>query len=327
MNKYYQNKDYTIYKYSTNEMGGFLFVPNEVNSYMDYIDKINKLDIIQFRKKNKKDILFFCEKINKFVEQVNKTGLVNLPLVDYTSLNNAYNSGNYKDFDEKLVNVLQSIKNINVILSKCQNRDQSTAMTFNTLMTDNASDKDFIKWMSANPYNLYSSDTFLQAKSIYEEQKNMVASNTDGNENVVNLSNVASVPNSIVDIPKVNTDVPLNYESKSNTTLDEVGLDPTGEISEKNQTTFALDPMATKDNTNMVISPNTYDEGGNSYGQEKSKTKTLSKPGGKFGYYPTHNENSDWKKAAYTNWYGIILTLIFSFAIGYLIAWVLIKVR
>lgn len=27
------------------------------------------------------------------------------------------------------------------------------------------------------------------------------------------------------------------------------------------------------------------------------------------------------------NWYGIVLTLIFSFAIGYLIAWILLKVR
>ena len=125
------------------------------------------------------------------------------------------------------------------------------------------------------------------------------------------------------------TNTTLNYNPPSSTTLDKVGLDPTGDISEKNTTTFVMDPNGPNDNNDIVIYPeqNTYDESGSSYGQQKSKTKTLSKPGAKFGYYPTHNENSEWSKAAFTNWYGIILTLIFSFAIGYLIAWILIRVR
>lgn len=62
---------------------------------------------------------------------------------------------------------------------------------------------------------------------------------------------------------------------------------------------------------------------------DKSFTRTLtngnmpvSPPVGNFNTFDSNRKN-----AAFTNWYGIILTLIFSFAIGYLIAWILIRVH
>ena len=49
------------------------------------------------------------------------------------------------------------------------------------------------------------------------------------------------------------------------------------------------------------------------------------------GHFHAANEpiphNDFDRKAAFVNWYGIILTLIFSFVIGYLIAWLLLKVH
>ena len=42
---------------------------------------------------------------------------------------------------------------------------------------------------------------------------------------------------------------------------------------------------------------------------------------------PPHNEFDINRKAAFVNWYGIIITLVLSFAIGYLIAWIILKVH
>ncbi len=64
----------------------------------------------------------------------------------------------------------------------------------------------------------------------------------------------------------------------------------------------------------------------NGQNQSQSKKRILSngKKATPIGDNPNH---FNMKNAAFTNWYGIILTLIFSFAIGYLIAWIIFNAR
>lgn len=78
-------------------------------------------------------------------------------------------------------------------------------------------------------------------------------------------------------------------------------------------------------NTNFVSG---YSSEETSSSQEKtnSKKRVLSN-GPVIAPIDSNNTFIRNNNGAYTNWYGIILTLIFSFAIGYLIAWILIKVR
>lgn len=324
MKEYYHNQQYTIYKMDK----WFFIIPNSVNDKLNFVSLIANKTIFDLRKMSKKDILYYLDEINKIVDSINKLGYQKIPSINVDKLKEANQNNNSKEFEKLLQNALLEVQNISIALGKCEENNKTIAGMFNIVMRDEISDKDFINWIVANPFICYSCDNFSQVRKIYEEQKSVVSKKADDSLDKVNLGSVDSMPSNIekFSTEKMQTNTPLNYNPLGSTTLDKVGLDPTGEVSEKNTTTFVMDSNGSKDNNDTVIYPGekAYDEGGNPYGQQKSNTRTLSKPGAKFGYYPTHNE---WNKAAFTNWYGIILTLIFSFAIGYLIAWIFIRVH
>lgn len=309
---YYSDRDYIISK----KDGWFLIIPTSVNSKLQYVDYINNMSIFNLNRMSKKDILYYFEEINKIVKEIKALGLQNVSEIDLEELKKSEQNNDSKKFSDILNKCKEQVKSINLGLNDCNNKNATINKMFDIVIS-HITDEDFLKWIKMN-YNLcYSCESFAQVERIYEEQKNKVKEtimNKEEDKNV-NLNEVDSMPQ---DIEKMSDDPTLpKQQTQSNMTLEEVGLKPKDEdvnLNESNDT-FNMNVNPSYDNNNITINT------GNTYQQEDSME--LERENTKIRRLVPPQNNS----AAFTNWYGIILTLIFSFAIGYLIAWIIFNIR
>ena len=298
---YYSGNDYNIYKRDE----WFLIIPTESVNNLKFVDIIADKTIFDLRKMAKKDILDYFNEINKTVRNINnKVGLHNLKEIDTKELMEAEKNNDSKKFDKILSDSLEQVKNIQKGLKECNNKGKTIDKMFDIVLL-HVSDPDFLKWLKLNLNLCVSCESFSQVENIYKEQKALVEKtmqNENNDAKEVKLNEVSSMQN--VEIKNIPQNSEISPKNESNMTLEETGLKPVG--LESTNDTFVMDSTPTYDNNTTTIV------------QNSQKVRRL---------VPPKPNTNDLDNAAFTNWYGIILTLIFSFAIGYFIAWIILKMR
>lgn len=322
---YYSDSNYVIDK----KGDWFLIVPAYVNGNLSYVDYIDKMNIFDLSKLAKKDIIYYFEQINKAVKEINKLGLQQLPEIQLEELRNAEKNNDSKKFMDILNKSKDQVKKISNGLNTCNNKGATINKMFDVIVSK-VYDEEFLKWIKVN-YNLcYSCDNFEQVERIYKEQKEKVRDvimNDDKNEKDIKLNEVKSMPsNGIENLPSF-VQMPVQ-EHNSEMTLEDVGLKPaeldinTVDVSND---TFKMDTTPKHDDmdTTLYINKEHQQQASQEQNLEQDMEQNLENTNIKVRrLVPPNNSNM-----GHVNWYGIILTLIFSFAVGYLIAWILLKIR
>ena len=244
-----------------------------------------------------------------------------MPEIQLEELRNAEKNNDSKKFMDILNKSKDQVKKISNCLNTCNNKGATINKMFDVIVSK-VYDEEFLKWIKVN-YNLcYSCDNFEQVERVYKEQKEKVRDaimNDDKNEKDIKLNEVKSMPsNGMENLPSF-VQMPVQ-EHNSEMTLEDVGLKPaeldinTVDVSND---TFKMDTTPKYDDMDTTLYINKEQQQQDSQEQNLENTNIKVRR-----LVPPNNSNM-----GHVNWYGIILTLIFSFAVGYLIAWILLKIR